>query len=43
MAKGDIKNRREVERLSASLSRELSAKHTDEALKANGHAYIGAK
>ena len=43
MAKGDIKNRREVERLSASLSRELSDKHSDEALKANGHAYIGAK
>ena len=43
MAKGDIKNRREVERLSASLSKELSAKHSQEALRANGHAYIGAK
>ena len=43
MAKGDIKNRREVERLSASLSKDLSEKHSAEALRSNGHAYIGAK
>lgn len=43
MAKGDIKNRREVERLSATLPRELSETHSHEALRSCGHAYIGAK
>lgn len=43
MAKGDIKNRREVTCLSKSFSYNLGEVHSDEALRTCGHAYIGAR
>lgn len=43
MAKGDIKNRREVERLSMALEYGVTSKHYHEAFTAYGNAFIGSK
>lgn len=43
MARGDIKNRREVERLSASLPFGLNARQEKEARRSCAHAWLGKK